>query len=52
MIHIFHKWDKWKEIEKGDISLEMKSIVIGKYIIQERECDICGKKQLKEVESW
>ena len=36
-LHLFHRWSKWETIEN-----EVKWKVI-----QERECTICGKKQVR-----
>lgn len=50
-----HKWTKWKVIEKGEIFKTYrfinKTLKIGNYLIQQRECEDCGKIQLKEEES-
>ena len=41
-----HNWNKWKVIDRGDITRADNS-VIGKYIFQERICKDCNFKQFK-----
>ena len=48
-MHIFHKWEKWKDIEKGE--LFRRDTKIGRYIIQQKECLKCGKKKLRTTNS-
>lgn len=43
---LWHKWGKWKDVDAGDILREDNSIK-GKYIVQERRCEICNKVQLR-----
>lgn len=44
-----HIWDRWETIEKGQ---NMRGDdVIGRYLIQQRECKDCGKKQLNQTYS-
>jgi hypothetical protein len=50
-----HKWTKWKATQVGEL-LERDSIngvqlesrhPTGRYEIQRRECEVCGKSQLR-----
>lgn len=47
-----HAWDKWEVIERGSIcTRELWDIrYIGQYIIQQRECILCGLAQLNKQE--
>lgn len=49
-MHILHTWEKWKDIESGDVLINSK--VKGKYAIQSRVCTICGKKQFNQVKMY
>ena len=53
MIHIFHKWAKWEDVEEGDIYDSLNpnpnKRPIGFYVIQQSLCTVCGKKRLREV---
>ena len=48
MIHI-HKWSKWEDIQEGDVLSRTTRNVIGRYIMQQKVCQKCGKKQLRDV---
>lgn len=59
MIHIFHRWTKWESIGSGRIYNQR--IVfgvdigdrreIGHFIRQRRECEVCGKVEVKDAET-
>lgn len=48
-----HRWTKWKEIARGDLFAERLStgsqIPIGYFVEQQRECERCGKMQIREI---
>ena len=44
--HFLHIWSSWKDIERGEIAVQGTQGV-GNYLIQERVCEMCGKKQLR-----
>lgn len=46
-----HNWGKWVETERGNTLHSGTSRVQGKYLIQERMCLSCGKKELNEQQS-
>lgn len=51
---LFHKWSTWDVIYEGDIQKENKDkriTTIGVYVIQERVCIKCKKKQRKIIET-
>lgn len=50
----WHKWTKWKPIECGDVLGFIRNAdgtlpVVGKYEMQRRECELCGKSQIRET---
>jgi len=55
MCWLFHKWSKWKDFEK----FKPDWTIVSKYrtseyckfyeLWQERECQICGKKESRKV---
>jgi hypothetical protein len=58
----WHKWEKWKVVGAGDVreawdELTCKPLpedqryVTGHFEVQRRECEKCGKSQLREVQS-
>lgn len=53
-IHI-HKWNKWQVIKKGDITfysqVQNKNIVKGSWLLQQRECQLCGKIEQDQIEN-
>lgn len=50
-MHIIHKWNKWKDFNRGSL-VNGDDVVIGKYIIQEKECSICGKKKMRTIRTY
>lgn len=38
-----HKWGPWKVTERGEIQRMFTDAVIGSYLVQERQCEECGK---------
>jgi hypothetical protein len=44
-----HKWSKWAKKEEGSILRQGTDFVIGTYYVQSRECENCGKIQIKET---
>ncbi len=51
-MHIFHKWNKWKVIEKGNVTelnWDDKEIIIGTFKRLEKECVECGIIQIKKI---
>lgn len=46
---IFHLWEKWADMESGDISFRDNGEVRikGSFIRQKRRCANCGKVQLR-----
>lgn len=47
-----HHWSQWKETENGTVGKPSttetgKSIITGKYIVQERFCNVCKFKEIK-----
>jgi hypothetical protein len=42
-----HNWSKWEDIEQGSVIHIKSQVIIGKYIVQERICAECNKKQLR-----
>ena len=44
-----HKFNKWKIIENGNILSAWSNNVIGKYVIQRRECKKCGLIRFKKI---
>lgn len=52
---IFHKWSKWEDVETGDVLLthaDGNRKKIGKWLIQNRTCEKCGKKELREESTY
>jgi len=46
---VFHDWTNWSEIERGQIQATMFGGITGNrgnYLVQERKCMRCGKRQL------
>lgn len=52
MCNIFkpHQWSKWKLLESGDVI--RRTIVVGKYYVQKRECAICGRLQIDTIDTY
>lgn len=53
---LLHKWTKWETTHKGEIGrrttyrgapVEGSEKVVGSFIEQRRECECCGKVQLR-----
>lgn len=49
--HVFHSWTKWQVTHSGEIKKD-RGGVVGHTIMQERECTVCGLKQLKSDQEW
>lgn len=47
-----HDWSKWKELIRGDIQRTSDKSCIGIFLIQERQCDCCGLKEIKRDDIW
>lgn len=47
-----HNWSKWKDIKEGALLRRGTSFVEGFYIVQEKECQTCGKKKRRNVETY
>lgn len=50
-VHLIHKWGKWKTVEEGQLSVanlfdRAQRFKWGNYLVQERVCSVCDKKQL------
>lgn len=39
-----HNWSKWKETKREDL-LKTNRQRVGYFLLQERECKTCGKKE-------
>jgi len=58
-MHIFHRWGKWQEIERGKLTATNKvnrvpygdPIVVGMYIRLRRECSVCGLVEIKDTDT-
>jgi hypothetical protein len=52
---LFCKWGKWETFDRGPISRWYfnlnKTIVTGWFEKQRRTCDICGKTELRTIET-
>ena len=46
-----HDWDNWEVEENGDI-IRKDNEVIGKYIIQKRQCKNCKYIELKNKKTY
>lgn len=47
----FHKWTRWRDVEEGGLGRRDKDgnlRVIGRFLVQERNCQTCGKRELRE----
>lgn len=44
---IMHKWTKWQDLEQGSIYVDgdKKKPPYGKFLIQERVCKRCNKRE-------
>lgn len=42
-----HRWNKWETTKKGDVTRNKDGQRIGSYETQRRECDKCGRVELK-----
>lgn len=51
-----HKWKKWEVKEQGDLTrwstVTKRDLLVGTYMIQERECDVCGLKEIKSSRNY
>lgn len=47
----FHKWFKWVDIASGITMRKIDGVdrEVGKWVQQERVCQECGNKQLREI---
>jgi hypothetical protein len=58
-MHIFHRWGKWQEIDRGVVTAITKvnrvlfgdPRVVGMYIRLRRECAVCGLVEIKDAET-
>lgn len=50
LLHIlgFHSYDKWVDIETGNLLRSEDQVIIGKYYIQRAICIHCNKKKYKK----
>ena len=50
---IFHNWDKWEIIKKGNLTYTSRGYkeIVGEYITQQRVCKRCGYTQIKQIDS-
>jgi hypothetical protein len=54
----FHRWTKWKVIEESFlymrkwVALEHVKEIVGRRIIQQRNCEKCGKIQRNTLDSY
>jgi hypothetical protein len=54
-MHLFHSWSKWVTTHEGEVffqKFEGTGFVrypVGRHIIQQRECSICGRKQIRKI---
>lgn len=46
---LFHKWEKWVETGRGPL-IDYGQRNIGAYSRQERTCERCGLKQIKDFD--
>jgi hypothetical protein len=46
MCWLFHKWSKWETFREGKILLH-STTQTGMFFQQERECEVCGKRQVR-----
>jgi hypothetical protein len=44
-----HQWSKWVETERGSITRSSDDATTGYYLRQERECSLCGFKELDHI---
>jgi hypothetical protein len=42
-----HNWSKWQVIERGKVVKVNQTAPVGSYLLQERTCYECNKKQLR-----
>lgn len=54
-----HEWSKWADIREGKVVRKYTNFdqatskeVKGQYIVQRRECEKCGRKQLHAVSTY
>lgn len=53
----WHRWSKWQTTERGNVMGNKDALglppvtplIVGTYEYQRRECEHCGKSQLREV---
>jgi hypothetical protein len=46
-LHFFHRWTPWRVIKEGPL-LNERDEHVGTYIVQTRQCNVCGKIRLRE----
>jgi hypothetical protein len=42
-----HNWSKWEDIERGKVVKVNQIVPVGSYLLQQRTCYDCNKKQLR-----
>lgn len=50
-MHLFCVWGPWLEVEKGELLDPETKAKYGVYLIQERTCTKCGRKDRNIVET-
>ena len=48
-MHIFHDWERWKEIGTSEVISNISNQIIAVNVLFERLCTRCGIKQFKKV---
>lgn len=54
MTWCWHRWSKWEPVTRGglvDDERGSEPVVVGNYEVQRRECEKCGKSQLRMAET-
>jgi hypothetical protein len=50
---MLHHWGRWIDVERGEIQQqhfgETIYVPVGSYVRQERVCQACGKRQMREA---
>lgn len=47
-----HKWSKWVETKRGFLSHLEKNTKAGEWIMLERQCGVCGYKEIKSEKAF
>lgn len=43
-----HNWSTWKETKRAKLTSFETKMTVGEYILQERQCEDCGFKEINK----